>query len=662
MRPTMVLLILIFTIVPLRLRSEISCDKVASYQIQVTLNEQSGQLAGSEVVTWQNSGAPTDEMFLHLYMNAFKNNQSTLMQEAERRAVGGSFFASIQQGGWGYCDVASVLVSSPNAFARTDAGPLKFVAPDDGNPADETVARIQLPTTVPTGATVILEIGFITQLPKGVPRTGRLGDFYFAGQWFPKVGVRQGERWVCHQFHANTEFFADYGDYDVSINVPKSYVVGASGVQVDERQEGDRKTVVFRGECIHDFAWTASPRFKVAEQRFEHPELPAVTMRLLYQPGHEKYVDRFFDGTANALKHFGLWYLPYPYAQITVVDAAHNSGAAGMEYPTLFTTGVDWLEAWGGQEPLGLTVHECCHQWFYGMIGSDEVENAWLDEGFTVYATARCMNAAYGPGRYYKTYLSRSGFGLPWTFAQVAKEHRDVTIELNRERGNRDKMGKFAYQYVDRYGYRNNAYEKPSLMLWTLENLLGEQRFERIMATYAKRFQFRHPSPQDFIDVVNELAPQEMSGFFDQMLNGYGVLDYAVVLVDAKEKSASKGYFGAGESMRLQTGEKPKQWLSQVHVERKGPMVLPVELAVTFEDGETVRESWDGRESYRIFYYDRKAAVEKAEVDPDRKIWLDVDPDNNGRYRNSDSFPAFRWGLQWLFWLQHFFETAAIFS
>lgn len=657
--------ILLFALTSFRGLFAGECEKTASYQINVTLDEKNKTLTGSETIIWKNTGQETDEIFLHLYLNAFKNNQSTLFQETGKRFSGISdYFASVVDGGWGYCDVASVFVESPNAFPRTDVSrSLKFVPVDDGNAADETVVRIQLPATVASGSSVALDVTFLSKLPHRAPRTGWHQDFIFAGQWFPKVGVRTDDQWNCHQFHAGTEFFADYGDYDVSITLPKNYIIGASGLEVDSRDDvNGAKTVRFRQECIHDFAWTASPRFQIAERAFQSADLPPVTMRLLYQPGHEKYVDRFFDATANTLKHFGLWYVPYPYPQITIVDAAHNSNIAGMEYPTLFTTGVDWLEASGNQEPLGLTMHECGHQWFYGLLGSNEFENAWLDEGFTVYAATRCMNTVYGPGRYNKVYVQRDGFGVPWTFAQVIKDQRDWIVQNHRERGNRDKMAKFAWEYVDRLGYRNNAYEKPALMLSTLENLLGEAVFNRIMADYAKRYCFKHPTPQDFISVVNEFAPQDMSNFFDQMLNGYGVLDYAVVRVDAREETAAKGYFGSGESLKVEEKEKPKTWLSQVHVERKGAFTMPVELLVTFEDGDKVREKWDGKESYRIFYYTHKTAVEKAEIDPERQNLLDVDPGNNGRYRQANAFAAFRWGAQWLFWLQHFLETAAIFS
>ncbi|MDZ7371406.1 MAG: M1 family metallopeptidase [candidate division KSB1 bacterium] len=641
-----------------------NCNKLVHYRIEVALDEKSGTLDGKERIIWRNPGEATDEVQLHFYMNAFKNNQSTFLRETFQRTPKGARALARFKDGWGYCEPKTIFAEAPGIFPRTDlASALQFIAPDDGNADDETVGRLLLPRAVPSGAELVLEIEFVTQLPRRAPRTGRHGDYFFAGQWFPKIGVRQGDRWNCHQYHASTEYFANYGDYEVAVTIPKNYQIGASGVQVEERAAGaERKTVVFRGECIHDFAWTASPRYCTAERTFQHPELPAVTMRLLHQPEHRKYVDRYFDATANTLKHLGLWYLPYPYPQITIVDAAFRSNVAGMEYPTLFTTGADWLEATGSFEPIGLTIHECTHQWFYGMLGSDETESAWLDEGFTVYAAGRCFLAAYGQKRYSKTYLSRDGFGIPWTFSEVLVDPREETLQLHRERGHRDKMSTPSYQLIDRAAYRNNAYEKPSLMLWTLEGLLGEDVFQRTLRDYVREMQFRHPTSQDFIAAVQRHTTQDMSAFFEQLLDGYGIVDYAVVEINAQKLPGAEGFFGRGGDRRHEKRPATGEWLSLVHVERKGEITLPVEMVVTFENGETVREKWDGKQNYRIFRYVTKSPIEQAQIDPERKIWLDVDPANNGRYRKSDPFPSLRWTLQWLFWLQHLMETAAVIS
>lgn len=637
---------------------------VVSYNIDATLTPESKSVQGSETLVWINSGdAPTQELYFHLYLNAFKNSQSTFMREAASRAGGlPSYYSAVIANGWGYCDVSSVVAESPGKFGETELTPI-FVQPDDDNTNDESVFKLELPAPIAPGERVVLNIDFVSKLPHKAPRTGYHKNYFFVAQWFPKIGVWQDGVWNCHQFHASTEFFADFGEYDVSITVPEEYIVGAAGVLTDSTSQGGTTTLRFQEKNIHDFVWTAYPDYKVATRTFEHPELPSVKMRLLYQPEHQNQVNVFFDATAATLKHYGLWYAAYPYEQITIVDTGWRSHACGMEYPTLFTTCVDLLPAKGKQSPRGLTVHECGHQFFYGMIGSNEFEHAWLDEGLNTYATSRCMNTAYGAGAVAKFYLERDGFGIPVTFHRAPKDQRSWIVANHRTRGTHDYMAKFSWDYVDRLAYRNNAYEKPALMIWTLEYYLGETVFNKIMKTYSERFLFKHPKPQDFIDVVNEFAPENMNWFFEKMLHEPGVVDYAVASIHSKAATEKKGFFGTGDSIELVDDDVDENvMLSQVHVKRLGPVALPVELLVTFENGDTEERVWDGEAPYKIFYFENKTKIEKAEVDPYHKIWLDVDYTNNGKYRESSTFAAYRWGSAWLFWLQHLLETVAMFS
>lgn len=644
---------------------DMTCEKVVSYKIDAQLNPAEKSLTGFLELSWTNTGTvATQEMYFHLYWNAFKNTTSTFFKD------GGAFneyseklIERFEKGGWGYCDVQSISVQSDGAFDAVELTPA-FVQPDDDNADDETVIKIDLPKPVAPGQQVNVQLQFKSQVPFRAPRTGYSGDYYFIAQWFPKVGVWIDNEWNCHQFHPTGEFFADFGDYDVRLTVPSDFVLGASGVQTDSTQNDDGTTTYrFQEECIHDFAWTAYPNYKVAVKKFEHPELPTVEMRLLYQPEHKKYVDVFFDATENTLKYYGTWYVPYPYTTITIVDAAWRSSSGGMEYPTLFTTGVDWFTAEGGQDPRGLTVHECGHQFFYGIIGNNEFENAWMDEGFNTYATARCMNTAYGPGAYSKSYLARDGFEIPMTFRHAVKDQRDRAVEANRERADLDVINKNAWDYTSYDAYRNNAYEKPALMIWTLEGYLGEAVFSEIMKTYATRWAFKHPQPQDFFDVVNEIAPTNMDWFFDQMMNNAGAVDYAVSKISSASPLKVKGLFGSGGQMSEKNDNAEREEkLSRVEVKRLGEIIIPVEILFTFEDGETELVTWDGRDLHKEFTFTRDVDLEKVEIDPYHKIWLDTNPANNSIYREPNRFLAVRWGATWLFWLQDLLEMVAIFS
>ncbi len=663
-----IVLFLLFALVMTSAGQSLNCDPVVNYQMKVTLNPESKTITGTEVLNWKNtSDQPISELYFHAYLNAFKNTHSTFFKEAAQGlARYPRELYDRPKDGWGFLDIQTIFASSA-AFPNTDLLPtFRYVQPDDQNPADETVFVVRLPRPISPNESVDVNIAFVSKMPHDAPRTEFRSDYFFVGQWFPKIAVLENGKWNCHQFHTNTEFYADYGSYDVSLTLPKKYVVGATGVMTDSTANSDGSTTYrFQQDCIHDFAWTACPRYKVASRMFEHPELPSVRMRLLYQPEHQKYVNAFFDATANTLKHYGLWYVPYPYKQITIVDAAWRSKTGGMEYPTLFTTEVDWLTPEGTQVPHSLTVHEAGHQFWYGLIGNNEFEDAWLDEGFNSYSDTRCENAAYGARLYAKSYLSREGFAIPLAFPGVRIEQRTRRLEDYRSNARKDAMGRLSFDLMDGGSYDCNAYEKPALMLWTLEGYLGDEVFGRIMKTYASRYIFKHPKPQDFINVVNELAGQPMDWFFQQMLQEEGILDYAVTEVSSRPFIEAVGLVGKGNNQQYHQYDEKKestQFASDILVRRLGEMHIPVDVRIQFEDGEIINEKWDGSELWKRFSYIRSAKVMRADVDPEQKLVLDFNYSNNSRYRESDSGAAIRWASKWMYWLQHLLETVAFFS
>ena len=174
---------------------------------------------------------------------------------------------------------------------RSDSN-VQYIQPDDGNKDDKTVVDVHLPKPVAPGEYVQFKIAFQTKFPETQARSGWKRDFVLGGQWFPKVGVCWHGAWNCHQYHAFTEFFADFGVYDVKLTVPQYEVVGASGVKVGEVNNPDNtKTVAYHGDDIHDFAWTASPRYKVKEDGVYQGQMGPVQMRILMQPAHWSQVE-----------------------------------------------------------------------------------------------------------------------------------------------------------------------------------------------------------------------------------------------------------------------------------------------------------------------------------------------------------------------------------
>ena len=224
-------------------------------------------------ITWRNIAAkPASELQFHLYWNAWKNARTTFMRE--RALAGGG--AEPQSEDWSRIDVTSIKLVAPSAAGVGDLTASKrFIQPDDGNADDETVMAVPLPRAVPPGAAVALEVKWSAHVPRTFARTGAIGNYFFVAQWFPKLGVWQDEGWNCHQFHASTEFFSDYGVYDVLLTVPRSWTVGATGVERDRRKNADntkpivttRKTsTISRGRRVR-IMWSRPPASRSAAFR-----------------------------------------------------------------------------------------------------------------------------------------------------------------------------------------------------------------------------------------------------------------------------------------------------------------------------------------------------------------------------------------------------------
>src|SRR3954468_17119268 len=351
----------------------------ASYSIDVRLDPVSRTITGTEVITWRNiTTKPVDDLRFHLYWNAWRDDRSSWQRE---RSLARATARTTRPEDRASMNVSAVRVKNGEQTADL-TGSMRFIAPDDGNADDRTVLQAALPQPAAPGSTLTIEIVWTAHVPRTVARTGAVGNFFFIAQWFPKLGVLQEDGWNCHQFHSNTEFFSDYGVYDVRMTVPKAWALGATGVVRDRRDNSDGTTMHrYYQEDVHDFAWTTSPDSLDRTARFEHPTLPPVEMRLLLRPDHANQAERHFEATRAALKYYGEWFGAYPYGHITIVDPAWQSGADGMEYPTLFTAGTRWLTPRDVTEPEGVTVHEAGHQFWYGVVASNEFEHAWMDEG-----------------------------------------------------------------------------------------------------------------------------------------------------------------------------------------------------------------------------------------------------------------------------------------
>jgi hypothetical protein len=597
--------------------------RVVAYQIEAKLDPAHHTITASETLTYKNlTGQPQQTFPFHLYLNAFQP-QSTFMTEVRLSGTRGTGPDS----GWDPKHFGSIKVTKLEVEGAGDlADKMQFIQPDDHNTDDHTVFQVTLPKPVPVGNSVTFRMNFQDVMPEVVARTGYKRDFYMVGQWFPKVGVWWKNVWNCHQFHATTEFFADFGTFDVKLTVPQDDVVGAAGDLVSSQNNSDgTKTLTYHAEDIHDFSWTASPHFTDVEDSWTG-SAGTVKIHMLMSPGDMASAPRYMKALKGTLSLYDQWIGPYPYDRITVVDPPHGAiEAGGMEYPTLITAGTSWDMPKGFMEPEVVVEHEFGHQYWYAMVATNEFEEAWLDEGINSYLEVKVMDALYG----------KDGSFVNSPFAQMGEVGLQRTTYLAIP--DYDPLTRYAWQFMDDRSYGGVTYGKTATVLLTLEKVIGEAKMREALHEYFLRYRFKHPTGTDFLKTIEDVSRQDLSWYFNQAVSSTNIMDYEIE--DA-------------HSDRLRWYDKDAKdgpYRTYVTIHRKGDFVFPVELVVTFEDKSTATEHWDGKDRWIRYEYVRGSKVASAQIDPGDKILLDRNFFNNSYTSTEDKRATHKLENIWIF-------------
>ena len=612
--------------------------RVVAYRIQARLDPVKKTIDATETLTYHNlTGRPLSVFPFHLYLNAFQP-KSTFMREVRMTGTRGTGPRSR----WDPKHFGSITVKSFQVAGLEDlTSEIRFIQPDDHNPDDRTVFEVHLPKPVAPGADVQFEIAFHDQLPEVVERTGYKRNFFMVGQWFPKVGVWWHNAWNCHQFHANTEFFADFGTFDVAVTVPQNYILGATGDVASSVSNADgTKTVTFHAEDIHDFAWTASPRFTRVEDSWRG-SAGTVKIHLLMSPGHVRQAGRYLQALKGTLAYFDRMYGPYPYDRITVVDPPQGAlNAGGMEYPTLITAGTAWWMPRGLRVPEMVVEHEFGHQYWYGMVATNEFEEAWLDEGINSYTEVKAMDAMYGRGQ--------SLISLWGATMDDAGEQRLAYLSLPDS----DPMTRFAYQFMNSEAYGGVTYGKTATVLLTLEGIIGEDTLQRALHVYFMRYRFTHPDGEDFLKTVEEVSGKDLGWYFNQAVSGTTILDYEILGI----RSDRADWYVKNPPPRKK-GQ--TVYRDSVLVHRKGDFIFPETVEIKFDNGEKVREQWDGRDRWIRYVYEKRAKIVSAEIDPNHSVRLDKNFFNNSYTAKSHPRASLKIANYWLMVTQFLAQALA---
>jgi hypothetical protein len=561
---------------------------------------------------------PLQELYLHLYMNAFKNDRSLFLRSPFGAGRSGQHGSK-----WGYIDVKRLYARElssdlwPNHALKTP-----------GDADDETDVRVPLPLPLAAGKTLTMEVEFEVKLPEIVERTGYVDDYHFVAQWFPKLAQLMPDGQFAHfAFHPQSEFAANFGSYDVTLDVPMGHVVGATGqCQAGIAAPAGRHAWRCRADDVHDFAWTSWPSFVELKAH-----LGAVDVRVLAPPGHTQNAQLELDTLRFGLQHFGERFGPYPYPTLTVVhppEAAGDSG--GMEYPTLITTGGSWYTPYSGARAIeAVTIHELGHQWFYGLFASDEHRFPFLDEGLNSYAEHSALGARYGDGSAF------DGFGL-------AISHEALSRAIAAARGADEPIAQGAADFFSFRSLGALVYNRTASLFSTFERVYGKQNLALALRDYAAFARFRHPEPPELVHAVRGRLGDGAARNLERALFERGQVDYLVRDVQSAGSDPPAGVFDAAEGRRTVPrveARPPEHWVGHAVVLRHGTLELPVQIELSFDDGHRERREWNGEGTRYVVSCRGPAKLIGVTVDPEQRVLLDDDLTNNAASTKDQGAP-----------------------
>lgn len=339
------------------------------------------------------------------------------------------------------------------------------------------------------------------------------------------------------------------------------------------------------------------------------------------QPEHSGSTERYFQSAIAALEYFQKHLGKYPYSMLTLVDPPlEASGSSGMEYPTFITCGETfWGLPSGIRSAEVVTIHEFGHQYFQGMLASNEFEESFLDEGFNQYYEGRIMDATYGKGSMINLFGFKLNDSETPRMAYVSMQNIKIS-EIFRK----------SWEYP-KGTYGTLTYMKTATMLQTLENLIGTKTMDEVMQTYFIRWRFKHPAVKDFVAIVDEIAPKRTNykygknfdWYFEQTLYKSPDCDYEVSEINQ----------------------------NQCTIKRLGDMIIPTEILVKFTDGKEKLISWNGVDYSKVLKFEKP--ISSVTIDPKNKILFDLNLNNNSRNLGQSSLPFVKYAMKIMFWVQN---------
>lgn len=593
------------------------------YVMDINMDVATNRYTGKQKLEYTNNSPDTlDKLFYHLYWNAFQPNS---MMDVRSRELGKKVINNKPD--WDGRVRDRIYNLNENEIGYEKVKWLKMNGVLQTTIEHETILEVKLTKPILPKQKVMLEMEWDAQVPLQIRRSGRdaaNGTKYSMSQWYPKLCEYDNDGWNPNPYIAR-EFYGVWGDYDVNISIDKTFILGGTGYLMNANQvgygyeaagakvvrpAGEKLTWKFTAQNVHDFVWAADPDFKHIVQ----PMKNGPTIHVLYNDNpSDKTNDDKWKKVAEAAElvypfmkqNFG----EYPYKQYSFIQG----GDGGMEYP---------MATLINGPGLGTVFHEWLHSWYQGMMGTNESLYAWMDEGFTEYATDLVENF------YYTEMAKKNGTvyvskGLPLYHAGNYNGY--FTLVKSRIE---EPLSTHADHFNTNYAYSLASYSKGCVFLEQLGYITGAQVRDKILLEYYKQWRFKHPNVNDFVRVAERVSGLQLDWYKEYFVNTTKTIDYSI------------------DSLWEEGGK------SKIRLKRIGEMPMPIDVVITFRDGtqqqhyvpmylmfgqkpaedttqRIVYPEWKWTHPTYVIEFDRRLKdLTTVEIDPTQQM-ADVDRKNN---------------------------------
>lgn len=518
------------------------------YTMDIDVDVKNYQYKGKQKLVYTNNSPDVlNKVFYHLYFNAFEPNSQMdarlhTIADPDRRMV-------IKSG----TEEAPVVESRIAKLSPSEIGYIKVNSLTQNGTAVKyqtvgTILEVTLAKPIKPGKKATFVMEFDAQVPEQIRRSGRNskeGVALSMTQWYPKMAEYDFEGWHTPPYIAR-EFHGVWGDFDVTLHIDKSYVVGGTGTLQNPQEvghgyenkdkalklpKGDKLTWKFKGENIHDFTWAADPEYQHDVYTMKND----INLHFLYKKTLEpKYLEnwrKLQPKTAELMRYFSHNIGPYPYKQYSVIQG----GDGGMEYAQC--TLITGKRSWGSL--FGVTAHELAHTWFQFLLATNESKHPWMDEGFTTYISNKAEDAILGKGK------ENPHVGSYRNYAYLAKSGKEEPLSTHADR------------YNSNLAYGIGSYSKGNIFLSQLEYIIGAKNVAKTLKKYFNDFSFKHPTPNDIKRSAEKVSGIHLDWYLNEWTQTTHSIDYGIKSVNNKE----------------------------ITLERIGAMPMPIDLEVEYTDG-----------------------------------------------------------------------------